>query len=76
MIQAIEAMFEDGVFKPDEQPALRDSTRVRLFVESVADAADETCRQQAWVNLEQLWRNSTFDSHGDRLTRDQLHERR
>ena len=75
MIDVIEATFKDGVFKPDRQPALSDSTRVRLFVESVSGSS-ELDSQRAWENLEQLWQNSNLDSRGDRLNRDQLHERR
>jgi predicted DNA-binding antitoxin AbrB/MazE fold protein len=74
MIQIFAATFEDGVFKPDHQPALSESTRVRLIVETANDS-DESLRQNAWASLETLWQNSTFDSHGDRLNRDQLHER-
>ncbi len=76
MIQVIAATFEDGVFKPDQKPALSESTRVRLLVETINEDADESRRQQAWASLEQLWQKSTFNSHGDRLSRDQLHERR
>ncbi len=76
MIQVIPATFEHGVFKPDEQPALSESTRVRLFVETISENKDEPLRQQAWATLEELWQKSTFDSQGDRLSRDQLHERR
>lgn len=75
MAQVFSATFKDGVFKPDQRPALSDSTRVRLVVETLngdeAAAADES-----WAALEHLWSTSTFDSGGDRLTRDQLHERR
>ena len=76
MIQEIAATFENGVFKPDQPPALSEHTRVRLLVEPIQDDTDDSRRQQAWASLEQLWQKSTFDSHGDRLTRDQLHERR
>ena len=76
MIQIIAATFADGVFKPDQLPALSDSTRVRLVVEPLSEDADESLRRQAWDDLEQLWQKSMFDSRGDRLTRDQLHERR
>jgi predicted DNA-binding antitoxin AbrB/MazE fold protein len=76
MSQSITATFEDGVFKPDQQPALSESTRVRLLVEPMSEDADESRRRQAWTDLEQLWQKSTFDSHRDRLSRDQLHERR
>ena len=75
MIDIVEATFKDGVFKPDRQPALSDSTRVRLFVESVNDQSDEARSDKAWADVEALWQNSTFDSHGGRLSRDELHER-
>jgi predicted DNA-binding antitoxin AbrB/MazE fold protein len=69
----IEATYEDGVFKPDQPPALSDSTRVRLVVEPMTTEPEAT--QRSWAILEQLWQQSTFDSHGDRLTREHLHER-
>lgn len=76
MAQVIAATFADGVFKPDQQPALSESTRVRLVVEVMSEDSDESRRSQAWADLERLWQASTLDSSGDRLTRDQLHERR
>jgi predicted DNA-binding antitoxin AbrB/MazE fold protein len=76
MIQIIAATFEDGVFKPDHRPVLSESTRVRLIVETANEDAEKSLQQLAWGSLEQLWQESTFDSRGDRLSRDQLHERR
>ena len=76
MIQTIAATYEDGVFKPDERPALSESARVRLVVETLACDTAETLQRQSWAALEKLWKQSTFNSHGDRLSRDQLHERR
>jgi predicted DNA-binding antitoxin AbrB/MazE fold protein len=76
MIQVIAATFEDGVFKPDQQPALSENARVRLHIETINEGTEDLLRQKAWANLEQLWQCSTFNSHGDRLSRDQLHERR
>ena len=76
MVQVIAATFEHGVFKPDQKPALSESTRVRLVVETINEDVDESRRQQAWADLEQLWQKSMLNSQGDRLTRDQLHERR
>jgi predicted DNA-binding antitoxin AbrB/MazE fold protein len=75
MVQVLAATFKDGVFKPDERPALSDSTRVRLVVETI-DAGDSARRDESWGALQQLWKSSTFNSNGDRLTREQLHERR
>ena len=76
MIQVIAATFEDGVFKPHERPALSEKERVRLTVETTDGNAEESLRQHAWDSLENYWQKPTFDSHGDRLSRDQLHERR
>jgi predicted DNA-binding antitoxin AbrB/MazE fold protein len=74
MTQVISATFENGVFKPDQQPNLAEQTKVRLLVETVESGAELS--KKAWADLQQIWRTSKFNSHGDRLTRDQLHERR
>ncbi len=75
MVQVVAATFKDGVFKPDEQPALSESTRVRLVVETI-DGDESARRDQSWATLQRLWNTSTFNSGGERLTRNQLHERR
>ena len=75
MVQVLAATFKDGVFKPDQQPALSESARVRLVVETI-DADESARRDESWVALQRLWKSSTFNSNGDRLTREQLHERR
>jgi hypothetical protein len=75
MVQVLAATFKDGVFKPDQQPALSDSVRVRLVVETI-DGDEPARRDESWAALQRLWNTSTLDSNGDRLTRDQLHERR
>ncbi len=75
MVQVLAATFEDGVFKPDRRPALSDSARVRLVVETI-DANESARADQSWAALQQLWNTSSFNSGGDRLNRDQLHERR
>jgi hypothetical protein len=74
MVQVLAATFKDGVFKPDQRPALSDSARVRLVVETI-DADESARRDQSWAMLERLWDTSAFGSGGDRLTREQLHER-
>jgi predicted DNA-binding antitoxin AbrB/MazE fold protein len=75
MVQVLAATFKDGVFKPDQQPALSDSARVRLVIETI-DTKDSASRDESWAALQSLWKSSTFNSNGDRLTREQLHERR
>jgi hypothetical protein len=74
MVQVFAATFKDGVFKPDQRPALSDSARVRLVVESM-DANESARADESWVALQHLWSTSGFNSGGDRLSRDQLHER-
>lgn len=75
MVQVLAATFKDGVFKPDLQPALSESARVRLVVEPI-DADESASADESWAALQNLWNSSKLNSGGDRLTRDQLHERR
>jgi len=75
MVQIVAATFKDGVFKPDERPALSDSARVRLVVETIDGDESSQRREESWTALQRLWSNSNFNSGGQRLTRDQLHER-
>ena len=75
MVQVVAATFKDGVFKPDQRPALSDSTRVRLVVETI-NRDEPARRDDSWSTLRHLWNTSRFNSAGDRLKRDELHERR
>jgi hypothetical protein len=45
------------------------------MIERKDNDTDETRRKSAWKCLDRLWRESKLDSHGERLTREQLHER-
>jgi predicted DNA-binding antitoxin AbrB/MazE fold protein len=74
MVQVMAATFKDGVFKPDHRPALSESTRVRLVVEPIDDE-ELSHRDQSWAALQRLWNTSSFNSGGDRLNREELHER-
>ena len=75
MVQIVAATFKDGVFKPDKPPGLLDSSRVRLVIEPIEE--NETARRnEAWATLQQLWKTSRLNSGGNRLSREQLHERR
>ena len=74
MVQIVAATFKDGVFKPDQRPALSDSARVRLVVETI-DGDESARREESWSALQRLWNSSGFNSGGDRLNRQQLHER-
>jgi predicted DNA-binding antitoxin AbrB/MazE fold protein len=75
MVQVLAATYKDGVFKPDERPALSESARVRLVVETI-NSDESSRRDESWAVLQRLWTISRFNSGGDRLTRDQSHERR
>ena len=70
MVQVVAATFKDGVFKPDQRPALSESTRVRLVVETI-DGDDAARRDKSWTVLQHVWNTSTFNSGGDRLSREQ-----
>ncbi|WP_254507217.1 antitoxin family protein [Anatilimnocola floriformis] len=75
MTQTFLATYEDGVLKPHEPLRLLPQSQVRVVIESVDTPTDEE-RAQAWESVQRLWKESPIDSGGDRLTRDQLHERR
>jgi predicted DNA-binding antitoxin AbrB/MazE fold protein len=75
MVQTTAATFENGVLVPDQPLNLPPHTRVSL-TDSALDQDDKNARQKAWEDLQRLWQTSTFDSKGDRLTPEQLHERR
>jgi predicted DNA-binding antitoxin AbrB/MazE fold protein len=75
MVQVFAATFEDGVFKPDERPALSDNARVRIVVEAL-DAEQKALADESWTALQRLWSASSFKSSTGPLSRDQLHERR
>jgi hypothetical protein len=75
MVQVLAATFKDGVFRPDQPPTLSDSVRVRLVVEPI-DGNESAQSGGSWAALEHLWSVSRLNSGGDRLNRDQLHERR
>lgn len=74
MTTNVPAIFDDGVFRPETPVSLPAGTRVTLTV-SVEDEERKRRREA----VEQLLRTSkelNFNSGGDILTRDQLHERR
>ena len=73
MTQVIFATVENGLLKPDREIGLSAGTKVRLTVEPCDDAVQVEAACDA---LDELCDEIPFDSHGDRLTRDQLHDRR
>ena len=71
----ITATFEDGVLTPHEPLQLLPQSRVRLSIQPLAEVEGETSQSAAWNTLEQLWRETAIDSGGQRLTREELHDR-
>jgi len=74
MSQVIFATVENGLLKPDREMGLSPGTKVRLTVEPCDDFAVQA--ERACAALDELCDEFPIDSHGDRLTRDQLHDRR
>lgn len=74
MSQVIIATFEDGVLKPDEELDLAPGSRVQIVVNPCPGGNSQ--RQAAFAELERFRTQHPIHAHGQRLTRDQLHERR
>jgi predicted DNA-binding antitoxin AbrB/MazE fold protein len=73
MKKVITATYEDGHLKLDTPLDLAPHQRVRVTIELL----DETqiAGQEALDELDRLCEQFPIDSAGERLTRDQLHER-
>ena len=74
MSQVITATFVNGVLKPEEELRLANGTKVRLILESWNGV--RTQDEEAYAELDRLCDEFPIDSHGRRMTRDELHERR
>ena len=74
MSQMVDATFEDGVLKPHEHLVLDSGTTVRIIVFSEREAGEAS--RSAFAELERFRAGHPIHSHGTRLNRDQLHERR
>jgi predicted DNA-binding antitoxin AbrB/MazE fold protein len=75
MAQLVEAVYTNGVLKPDEQLMLRESQRVRLIVEPLDGDANVRDRAAALRRLRAGIEEMKFFS-GERLpSRDELHDR-
>jgi len=72
----ITATFEDGVFKPHEPLPLLPHSQVRLSVEPLDRIEGVPTKDTAWELVQELWRQGRIDSQGDRMSREELHERR
>jgi predicted DNA-binding antitoxin AbrB/MazE fold protein len=73
MVDSITATFEDGVFKPDTKLDLSEGAKFQLIVTPSTHSI--AARRQAFAELERFRAENPIDSAGERLTRDELHER-
>jgi len=73
MSRFITATFEDGVLKPQESLDLAAGRKVRLIV--LPDTGNHVDDEGALAELDRLCDEEPIHSGGERLTRDQLHER-
>ncbi len=71
--QVVTARYENGVLKPDQPLKLRNRARVRLIVEPVSK--QKKSDDEAWEEIERMWKAISVHSGGKHMTRDELHER-
>jgi hypothetical protein len=76
MTLIVNATITDGLLVPDVPLNLPAQSRVRLVVEPIHEAkGEETSPHNPLAELEKLCRDYPIHSGGERLTREQLHER-
>jgi len=74
MTQVLTATFDNGILRPDEPLLLSPGERVRLILEPLNAAQRD--HAVAWEEFEKLCEEAPIHSGGERMTRDELHERR
>jgi predicted DNA-binding antitoxin AbrB/MazE fold protein len=70
-----EAIFENGMLRPQESLSLRQNERVRIIIQSL-DMPSGPDREQALQRLRAGIASMNFKSNGPYPTREELHERR
>lgn len=73
MTQSTEAVYSDGVLKPERDLGLRERQRVRLIVEPIDERADD--REAALARLRAGIARMHFYSKGALPSRAELHDR-
>lgn len=73
MTQNIEAVYRDGVLKPDRDLGLRERQRVRLIVETIDEVPAN--REAALARLRAGIARMQFFSKGPLPRREELHDR-
>jgi predicted DNA-binding antitoxin AbrB/MazE fold protein len=72
MTQVTEAVYENGVLRPQGVLRLREQQHVRIIVEPIGDGAD---RPAALARLKAGIANMQFSSSGSLPRREELHDR-
>jgi hypothetical protein len=81
----VTATYKDGQFKPDQNLALEDDTRVNLTVEVIDDDDSDLDEEfhgdpaksiAAWEAIKARLKKKPIHGGGKRYTREELHERR
>jgi predicted DNA-binding antitoxin AbrB/MazE fold protein len=75
MAQFTEAVYTNGVLKPQERLVLREAQRVRLIVDALDDDADRGDRLAALQRLLAGIEGMKFFSRERLPSRDELHDR-
>jgi predicted DNA-binding antitoxin AbrB/MazE fold protein len=73
MTQNTEAVYTDGVLKPDRDLGLREQQRVRLIVEPIEETTQD--REAALARLRTGIASMQFFSKGPLPRREELHDR-
>ena len=68
MSTAVEAIYENGMFRPLQPLALPEHTRVQLSVEAIGDADREAWLAQSERRLREVWDNDADDVFNELLT--------
>jgi predicted DNA-binding antitoxin AbrB/MazE fold protein len=74
MTRVTEAVYSNGVLRPEDDLGLRDNQRVRLIVETIDDSPDD--RAAALARLIAGIAKMQFFSQGPFQSRKELHDRR
>ena len=75
MAQFTEAVYTNGILKPNKELVLREAQRVRLIVEPLEDDADRGDRPAALQRLLAGIEGMRFFSRERLPSRDELHDR-
>ncbi|HEX3149547.1 MAG TPA: hypothetical protein VHR66_15840 [Gemmataceae bacterium] len=76
MTTQVSATWTNGTFMPDSAVTLAEQTRVRLTIEPIVAEWTPESGRAAWERLKASILEKPLHLGGERLTRDEMHERR